>query len=120
MFLCEEGDGYSGQASRVMRMQIDAPWGKYEFEADSCLSFIAQAIDQLEFFKQKMKEPTQHILNDLEAYHQLLMSGSEKNCEVFLQMKHEAIKTGKMFKDNLEIVNAMKQSGVFWERGVSR
>lgn len=70
---------------------------------------IRMALKQLIFYKYDGRVPSQHLLNDIEGYHQVLESDDpDTNAKKFLDYKHEA---DPKYEDNMAVITAMKQQG---------
>ena len=70
------------------------------------------AYAQLIFYKNDGRQPTQHLLNDIEGYEQILESDyPDENALTFFKAKRNKLYGDVEFKDNIEIVNKIKDSG---------
>ena len=70
---------------------------------------IRMALKQLIFYKYDGRVPSEHLLNDIEGYHQILESDEpDKNAKTFLDYKHDA---SSKYEDNLKVIQAMKEQG---------
>lgn len=96
-----------------MKVEVESPWtnGKEEFEG--MLGFINQTKMQLEYY-QKQKD-TEYIRMDILGYTLILESKSEHNAKEFMRVKHEALRSGKRFENNMAIVRHLKDNGL-WNR----
>lgn len=68
---------------------------------------------QLKSFRNQNKTPEerQYLEDDISGYEEILKSNSEENATSFMVTKSEAMRAGKRFKNNLEIINHLKETG---------
>jgi hypothetical protein len=76
---------------------------------------VKTSYNQLIFYKNDGREPTQHLLNDIEGYEKVLESEfPDDNALNFFKAKRGGLYKEAKFSDNLEIVNKLKEDG-YWK-----
>jgi len=93
-----------------METTVNAPWTNGEEKFEGLLGFLQQCKSQLLYYKSK-GNVTQHLLDDIAGYDEILNSGSETNARTFIEIKR-TIRLGKSdlnFSTNLELVAHMKK-----------
>lgn len=94
-----------------MKLSIEAPWGKDEFEEGDELGWIKRLIRQLEWFLQNGRSPNpDYTRQDLEGYRQVLATGSHLVAGRFIEIKGAAREKGKKYT-NMEVIALMKANG---------
>lgn len=98
-----------------MKFTIESQWGSITNECKNVQTkIIFQGLKQLMFYW-KNGNKTQYLKKDIQGYKALLDSKyQESNCDKFLYLKHERLKMGERFKDNMEVINYMKSNN-FWK-----
>ena len=94
------------------KLNVKSPWGEYS--PNSFLSMVAMFKDQLLHFQKT--NSSAYLKEDIKGYDEILKSKSEKNAENFLFLKRriKSVELDLDLKNNMEIVNYMKESKT-WE-----
>lgn len=93
-----------------------APWGETEGNLSQEAGLIKTGLNQLIFYKNDGRTPTQYLLDDIAGYEQILASKDpDKNARAFMDIKHDSILSGKRYENNLKIVEAIKEQGNWHE-----
>lgn len=92
-----------------MKIKIHSPWGTFRSGKDNPnRTFYKQTLEQLLFY-QKAGNNSDHIKRDIEGYEKLLSYDSEEICDKFREVKMGAREAGRPFKDNLAVIEKMKE-----------
>lgn len=107
--------GISGEGQMFYKI-IRSPYGDQGTTYVGELDFLRHTLLQLKYYLKTQKRTPQqlaHLKADIKGYEELIETGSEENASVFLRMKHEAMKGGLRFPNNLAIIQHMKNEGIW-------
>lgn len=96
---------------------VSSEWDKPGIKRTGCLGLMEHTLLQLKSYRQLNKTPEkrQHLEDDISGYEMILATGSEKNAEHFFELKAKSIKMREPFKNNLEVIKALKNAGIWYE-----
>ena len=92
--------------------KIKAPWGESEGNLNVLVTAISNGLTQLIYYRDVKHNKSEHLANDIKGYEMILKSSDpEYNATKFMEIKHEGLRTGTRFKDNLTVIDKIKESG---------
>lgn len=97
-----------------MDFEISTPWGTINSKCDTfATATIFQGLKQLNNYW-KNGNNSDHLKRDIQGYKILLESAKqEENCDKFLELKHQALRNGNRYPDNLAVINFMRENDLF-------